>query len=494
MPPGEDEVRVRAAIGLGLVNAWRNLGSSVVAIMAMAVAAGSLSLSLAVSRGLPGRASQPVRALVGGDILVIPGQVTVSPQRVWAAAAGQSLGLEQVPLDLVTDLVSLLPSVYGQGYLAPAGGAARWVPAREIVRALAGRPGVAAVRPGLLLPAEEVHLFPEAGRGPVRLPTVLRGYAGPPFGPGGPAGGLEPWVVEGRFFTAADAGRLVALVAADRAGASVPGAPGGHPLVPVGQAVTLRLPALRTDGEGVWFDYPAGTEWRLEVIGHYLLGDPQPPRRLPGGRGPSGPGPTPYVVVPAATFERLFEAASGGRELLVPQASVTVAQPWRLERTADALRRALPEYTVYSVPHLVAAAGRPWPAVVPLGLGHTLAVLIYGMAAVLLATNLWVLLIRRRAEIGALKALGAGPREVFTLVLTEAVLLALIGAAVGFLAVRGVAGWARPAEGADRAQLVAMALADGGIVLALTVGLALVFAAVPAARAALAPPMEVIRR
>ena len=55
------------------------------------------------------------------------------------------------------------------------------------------------------------------------------------------------------------------------------------------------------------------------------------------------------------------------------------------------------------------------------------------VAGILIMNVMLVSVAQRRAEIGLLKALGASPRKILTLVLAEALLLSSIGAALGFL-------------------------------------------------------------
>ena len=97
---------------LGVVNAWRNLARSLLAIVSMAVAAAFLTYTISLSRGYPHEAFSVFRQMLGGEIVVyaqkVQGEIP-SEDSFWTFSKPT-----ETPF---TDLSTFHPEIFQQGYL-----------------------------------------------------------------------------------------------------------------------------------------------------------------------------------------------------------------------------------------------------------------------------------------------------------------------------------------------------------------------------------------
>lgn len=505
---------------LGLTNARRNLGRSLVAVLSMAFAALILSSSLSLSTGHPAGSYRNIRMVMGGEISVFGPRFALSQADLEGRGKSPALSHQFINRDVRSDLAYLEPEIYSEGYLSPAGAISdSTVPSSprldmdSLTRRLKDIPGVAAVHPVEIYPSlMEADVKIRTG-GTVRntFSTPLRGrdIASDLQDPG-----YEGFVVAGRGLEPADDGALVALADAHRADA-------GYPDIPPGSKVTLKIPKVRrgVDG-GAVFDYTDYTTFEFTVVGQYAL----PTRTVAWlAAGPGGSEEmksedlfwtTPYLMVPQATLRKIF-AQLGGEGMAFPvyQAGISVPDTTRLNVTLRAVRAALPEHTTVGTAALLSKAqsgALPEPVkeapmgVVgdpsyqrvggePVDLGRLIPILVYLIAALLVAANMLVIIARRRREIGILKALGARGWDVAAMVLTEVMALSSTGALVGFAIVRFAATWTMISNKVPISRIGLATLSDLGQVLGLTVGAAIIFGLAPAVAFARLPAMEVLR-
>ena len=129
----------------------------------------------------------------------------------------------------------------------------------------------------------------------------------------------------------------------------------------------------------------------------------------------------------------------------------------------------------------------------PREFGLISSILLYLNAGMLLASQMLANVAARRKEIGILKALGSKRAEVVTMVLTEAVVLAMIGAVFGFGLVRIAGVHQAITNGIGLLSILLTTLREFITVTALTTTVSLVFGAIPAWRVARLTVMEVFR-
>ncbi len=187
-----------------------------------------------------------------------------------------------------------------------------------------------------------------------------------------------------------------------------------------------------------------------------------------------------------------------------------VAGPWdasKIDRVVQALRARLPaDYKVVDFRELAPNLKTFETVVLPI---HVLFMAIFFILGGLVVLNtLFLSVMERTRELGLVLALGASRRRVMAMVLTEALLLALVGAGIGALLGAGLVGLAESSGGlklpgvySDLVRVMGMEpvihmrvtlseLVMSGLVM---VGVALLAAWVPARRAAALEPVEAMR-
>jgi putative ABC transport system permease protein len=201
------------------------------------------------------------------------------------------------------------------------------------------------------------------------------------------------------------------------------------------------------------------------------------------------------AVVPLDTAQLLFELSSN-----IDQIDVILEQPiaenaTQLAEVREEIRQELgSEFSVQYPASRGDVVARQLQSY-QLGLNFFSAVALF-VGAFLIYNTFTMTVVERTREIGMLRTLGMLRRQIAGLVLTEAVLLGVLGSgfgvAFGILLARGLMRSVRIISGSDP---VAMNIPTDGLALALLVGLGvtLVSAVLPALRASQISPMEALR-
>lgn len=472
--------------------AWRNVtlnvNRSLLAILAMALAAAILTGATAMPTGYTTGAYARYRVLFGADILVFPGEF-----RFTHAGSDPALVCDWPTLAAPPELTFFYPNIIAEGQLRRLEERRLGLPLDGLLVRAAAVPGVAAVTPRLIWPALRVVADDETGAVIGLRPVRLIGR----YLEGGGAEALATLVPGvtgtrsyGRSLTVADAGSRVALVNVY--------AP--QPETKVGDQLDLLLPALAGYWQGApSFDFSRVNELELLAVGRYQAPTELLPadRTIPGFGVPGMSGadelPAPViqfywsgedVFVPASTWLALFEEVNGEPLQAVPAFGVTVDDMLQSKLVAAELQRALPGVTVITVPE--AAGGmltRRGQALAAWDATRYIVALCWLVAGLLLAGNMHVLALQRRRELGVLKAIGASGLELFILLLTEALVFGLVGATVGFVCMRLVWVGLLAFTTASFSQIALETLRVGARILSWTVGVSLAFGIWPALRA-----------
>jgi ABC-type antimicrobial peptide transport system permease subunit len=277
------------------------------------------------------------------------------------------------------------------------------------------------------------------------------------------------------------------------AGYGAPGEFGGG-----GQDVLVPKVTLEPGTGRAVFDYSRGQTYSFQTVGGYRFGDYS----------------TPQIVVPLDIFRRIWAHATGGAPLLVPQVSVSVGSLFAVESVVSQLRELLPDCTVVSVPAAAAEGSarglpeawsqwrqRPGEAsvvagqiILPSGIKTVMMALTCMLGAVVVAANSLVMLTQRRREIGILRAVGAKRRDIMVMILTEVGLVAAIGSAVGYAAIRVAVIWNQVSNKTGLAAVGLSAVLDGAKVMAATLLCAVVLGLAPALRSTSISTMDVLRQ
>jgi len=497
-------------IGLGLVNVRRNFGRSVLAVAAMAIASLVVTslISLAPSVHQAGFVAE--RVLLGGDVIITGFQVMSSAQDLDAKRVPDASWTWSRPgHDLAGLLAEAVPWTWQYGSMAPTGNPSAAGPAAlldtAVVAALLdsveAHDRVAAAFPTTILPVLE----PLAGGKQTKLGFLLgRDAAADRLAWTGLAG---PQLSSGRYLEAQDHGQLVAVTDARRTSR-------GYPTVSTGGTLELLMPRAVTGPQAadITFDYADCIPVSLQVVGQL---DTETSLELT----PGGPVPLHWasgaILVPQDTLHELAELA-GLAQAPVNAIAVRLTDLIHLDRTVAQLRRAHPELVVFAVRDLVRAtrlsgaiepvmllndtgvsgtalAANLVPRTVALNLGMLFAVLAFTIAALIVAANLLVLLSARRKEISILRALGARGGEVAVMVLTEAVLISMVGCVLGFWPVRLLATITLVSNRLSLGRIAILTLGDFGIVCGVALALSLLFGLLPAIASMRMTPTEALR-
>ncbi len=144
-------------IHLGIVNAVRNLGRSLLSVVAMALAAMMMTGSLAVAEGYTARRAAEYRSFLGGDVLVYPTWVWPTRSDVESVVPGTAR-LVTLPRSFASPLRYFHPDFYSSGYLTVATGAPSYsmfgsrADLDEVREVLLAHPEVTGVEPYRALP------------------------------------------------------------------------------------------------------------------------------------------------------------------------------------------------------------------------------------------------------------------------------------------------------------------------------------------------------
>lgn len=383
-------------VRLALREAKRNASRTLIAIFAVALAAGAPVMARVIPHGYPTGLHIEERRFIGGDLVVwrAPAPIDVQEDsplswRPWAGSDWQSHALY------------FLPSLT-EGYLASPDAPA-WGPVDDAIEALKGVDGIAEVHPYLAAPC-----VVETRRGPV--PAILRGRD--PDAAGSPHS-ISGFIRDGRPLAESDNGRLSALVPL-RGGLS-----GDVSLV--GPSLSISV---------------AGTRHVLDPVGNYgvIVGETVDYEAWTDNRHTMPTMPVywerPEIIVTEATF-----CAIAGNAPAVYQLSATVTKVSELESTVARARKALgPAYTVYSVPELAqikhSAIKTP---VVKRDLSRVSFGLSFALSGVVVAGSVYILLAQQRRKIGLLRVVGGTRGDVIVYVLAATLYITLVGGAAGFV-------------------------------------------------------------
>ncbi len=525
-------------IRLGIVNSLRQIGRSLLVLMAMVLAAMSLTSGLSFGQGEMNNSYQFYRGLIGGEILVAP--VRWAGQQVDDATGNTALEYQRLQKTGLSWLEAYYPELYDQGFLSNPAFTQTQHFQRKDLEALAKQPGIngASVHPWFIAEARNQSLnsdklvsltvmpLPELSRitddsnqvvqqylresgAPVILinshmnvpdnlleqvaQTIRDDEVSSPFEEVQPT----PDEIYQRKLTAARRRILEELY------------------LPKDKDIAeVTVPRYQfSDTIGYVPDFSAAKVYELQMKSGMRI-----PTRTLMWMGPMGPLSETlflhgaYAWVPQDMWNRMWEDASGGSEHPMYNVSLQVEDMSQLEITTMQLRKQFPQFTFVSVADL---AGRLEGAgllekayrapsyvfnpdssgglALPVSLGPVMGMLFYLIAGMLIASRMLTGAAARRLEVGVLKALGARKRDVVVMALTETMLVTIIGTSIGFVLVRmgGVA--MEISNGSPWSAILAGTVAEYLLVLGVASLTSLFFALMPAVRMANLTVMGVLR-
>ena len=469
-----------AILRLAWVNVLSRLSRSVITLIAMAVAAAVLTAGLSMSQGTTASAFLEYRVYFEGDIAIFsPGFIGASP----LSKDNTSIERRLLADSGFNPLLQLYPDFTHKGYLASSSWEYRPFTPEEITK-LRAVAGVASVEPFLQMPASangrEMTLRPE----PV-------GYA--------------DYISSGRRPVARNEHLEVVVNAY------------GSIECKVGDIVYFDIPSYRLDAKGVPYvdmTEPAIT-YKATVVG--LVSFPSRTIHFSTPQGMAhedGYVHTSEVFLTLEDWQSIWQKHSESMSYSPLSLRLRVANMAEVKALTQSIKAMFPEFAVFGVPEMLGhgfryglldkfyiapawtCAGEAMPndLVAQEDFAPLTSALLLVNAGMLMASQMLAAVASRRNEIGVLKAIGARRREVTAMILVEALMLALMGSLIGFFVIRLAAIHQSMTNGIPLRQIFADTGAEMGLVLSLTVGVALIFGVLPAWNISRLSVMEVFRR
>lgn len=460
-------------VALGLRNAWRNRGRTALGIVSMAVASVIFLSSSTLSSGYPAAAFFSTRRLLGGDVLLLPGKSALSQQDL--ATGGYTWAFQRKAYDSpdLTMGLDTTPYSYGAVQGTPASGDSTVSAERyaEVLQALKADSSVKTASVRQSLP------FIMAKQGPTQ--TVLNyGF----LDARDVAADLTTWnlneVTDGQYLSPYGAA-MAGVACASWAGLQV--TPGG--------LANLQIPRYSTPPGGgtAYLDYEDYLGVSLNITGQASFSE--------GAGKEFRVFSDPVIFVSQSTLTSLAKDAGYPEQATYWGISVTVADMSKLENVAALFRREFPDFTVVAVSTLESAAAQRTSisAGIPMDMRRITEGIAFVTAALLSATNLTVMMLSRKNEIGILRAIGATGLNIACMVLTESVWIALLGALAGTIITQPAILWQLMSNSVSSGQVLETVGAGVGRALAFAVTTAVVFGFLPVAKALRVTPAQVLR-
>lgn len=524
-------------IRLGLVNSFRQLGRSLLVMIAMVLAAMSMTSALSFSQGEMKNSYQFYRELLGGEILVSP--VRWAGQQVNDVTGGGQLEYHRLQTTGQSWLEIYYPELYKDGYFGTPGQAPSQTFQQQDLDALAEQPGIAGYS---IHPEMQVDLvnstqlsdksipftvmpLPNDGQLP-GLETDLSAFAGS----SAPIALINTYmnVPDDLVATAAQTILTEEVVSIDEDIRPTPDQITDRKLklarTRVLQAMqlpkdkewaALALPTYKPDSiNGYVPDYSQTTEFRVQVAGQVSI-----PTRTLSWINAMGATVSEtaylhgtYLWVPQATWMRMWQQASGTSALPLQNVSLKVKDMDQLDVTIKELQANFPQFTFVSVssfaqrmelsslidrfyraPSYLYRPAESTSLSVPMQLGPVMGILFFLIAGMLIASRMLTGAAARRLEVGILKALGARRRDIAVMVLTEAMIITVIGTTIGFLLVRMGGVIMEIGNDVPLSMVAGRTLVEYATVCGLASIVSLFFALLPAIRMSNLTVMEVLR-
>ena len=428
---------------LGMTNAWRNIARSSLAVLSMMLAAAFLTNAISLSRGYPSMHSHTFRAVLGGEIAVydLP-FLGVIPE-------GESSWVYHKPISSpFTDLSTFFPELEQRGYLQ------RQVPSSSLDSPLLAElqqySGASGVYPRYQIPAEMLSTG-------FRLPVALRGRDG----------SLDyllkthpqELITQGRWLLPSDEGQYVAVICAH--GSQLP----EQGRISVGEVIQVAVPKICFASGEPGLDYDDPLIIQLSIVGQIAIPTRDAEMMITDNAGNQQLFSSRLfwqldeLQIPLSTWQGIWTQVAD-QAFQPEQVMLIVEDLSYIEDTMAELQQGYPQLTFQHVPQLITKAYNQLliedltglsataietlkqtvpglqQGVMPLDLRMPVSVLIFFNAAMIMIANMLIMVSERRQEIGILKAVGARRREIVIMVISEALVVSLVGAFVGFMSVR----------------------------------------------------------
>jgi hypothetical protein len=448
---------------LGLKNAWRNRGRTALGIVSMCIAAMLFMSSSTLSKGYPAMAYVPARQLLGGDIVLLPGKLALTREDMASGGYVWRFGTKSLDEPNLVMGFETEPYSYGtiQGYPVSGEPGVPGERFQEVVSLLKQDDSIesASVRRSLpfLIRAEKSYMYGFLDARNVTEDLSRWGMAS---------------TVRGAYLDEREE---------DFSGVLVNG--WSNLSLPAGVPVALEIP--RYNGANLNYENPLTARLTIKGVASFTEGSGVAARNLS----------VPAVFVTGSTLTDLAEQAGYPEEATYWGISVTLKDMSALENVAALLRREFPDFTTFTAPQLSAASTQNTTVStgVPMDMRRITQTIAFVTAALLSATNLTILMLSRKNEIGILRALGATRWDITCMVLTESVWISLIGALIGVVITQPALLWQLLSNKVGQDVVLREVGTGFGRAVLFAASSAAVFGFLPVARALRITPAQVLR-
>jgi len=478
---------------LGAVNAWRNLARSILAVVSMAVAAAFLTYTISLSRGYTHEAFATFRQVLGGEIVVyaqkVQGELPTGDS-FWSYARPNE--------NPFTDLGVFHPEIYNQGYLESSQTA-------EIssfqLELLGEESGIDGVKPVYRLPAFTVLSDSYRYQSDVRARDFQNEI---------PINKPESLIYSGRWFIPEDEGQSVAVVS------RLQELPSGVKSPEPGSKIVLEFPTVKMDQfSKIYLDYSQPIHKEFTIVGNFIA-----PTREYSWQGEMDTQTevlywwTNEIQIPYSTWQNIWQEVAGNLDYPISQVMLQAQDLTYLEDIVLNLVTKYPEFSIASVPNQSIMAmerqliekflavprilieGSEQKATqqgMAMDLRVPMMFLVLLNAALLVAANMLIMINERKREMAILKSVGAKRLDITIMALTEALILAIVGASIGFLIFRIPGALNQMTNNQGFITIMKSVMVDMMQVLAATAAVSLLFGLIPAVKLAGMSVMNVLR-
>lgn len=472
---------------LGMLNVRRQLTRSMLVILTLALAAISLTYSLAMQEIPPLRVAPFLSRLTGGQILVMP--LRWAGQHTSDVTGAQQFRSAHLLPSGMSWLEWFYPELYKQGFWLPSGETPSEFIAPEVIESLADFPGVDAI---VVTPMLSAVIHSEGVIDyPIRLAPLTENIVELTASHRRP----DQFALHatGLFFNSS------ARILKDKPAYEQPGQP-----------IDFWLPQLDADKK---LDYGNAELCTLPFASYLDVPTREVywPDPLAGLQSEVGLFTGDIVWVGKESWQELIAQVGGSTALpignLVLQTDLQI-----VDATIARLSAAFPKLTFVNLsqvenrlfqtgamelfhraPRGIVSRVEQLGLVMPASFHRIFSYLLVLIAAILLGGHMLTGVAARNQEIGTLRALGARRRDILALGISETIALTFIGVTIGFFPLR-VLGFIMQLRGGQPFLMVALrTLLEYGQILGLALVASLSFALFPVWRLSTVAPMEVLR-
>ncbi len=474
----------------------RNPTRTRIAVIASALAAMIVILLRIIPEGYPLGIAMPERTYTGGDIVVFPAQTPLS------SAEHSTLVLRDWQgSDWQSQILYYFPDIMNTGYLCKEASTGwRAMIPKDVLAAISDIPNIKSAYSYRALPC--LITTDKAV-----VPAILRALDEQPAYP------LEPYMEQpASFFSESSVIDREAIIPKQTKGlGDLKTGSTLYITIPEPKVVEFVSPNGSTSLH-IGTDWEKAVEYSFAIKGKYSIQigeeidyeawanspDPQPPMiPLYWNR--------PEVLISSALFETIVQEMGASIDptylesfswaFPTYQITLTVDSMSQMRETARLAREALgSDYGVYAVPEALYSTSSKGHVVMPPDLHKLFSGLIIGFSALVVAGNIYIIVVQQKRKIGLFRVVGATSKDILQYVLTMVAYVSLIGTCAGGLVGNLLYLFSLLGSDMEFGTWVSQALSDFGVIAGLSIAVSLGIGFAIAYWASRLPCSEVLSR